>query len=278
MKITVINGCEKKGVTYRLKEIFLDEFRSDAQITEFYLPKDCPEFCVGCMNCFFNGEQQCKDAGYVQAIEKAMFEADLLVFAYPVYVYHTTGAMKSMLDHFGYRWMPHRPAAEMFSKRAVIITQCLGGGAGSAAKDVKDSLSWWGISNIRVCAFKLLNDVIWDNIPAKKRAVFTKKLIVTAEKVRKVDLTKPAKTAISTKFKFYACRMVQKSTGKKDPDSTDHNYWKEKGWLGSGRPWKAEKETAPDPEAETVSAAETTATENAAANTPAATANEETDA
>ncbi len=48
MKITVINGTEKKGITYRLKEIFLDEFRKDSKITEFYLPKDCPDFCTGC--------------------------------------------------------------------------------------------------------------------------------------------------------------------------------------------------------------------------------------
>ena len=47
MKITVINGTAKKGVTYHLKEIFLDEFRGKAEITEFYLPKDGPGFCSG---------------------------------------------------------------------------------------------------------------------------------------------------------------------------------------------------------------------------------------
>ena len=35
---------------------------------------------------------------------------------------HATGAMKAMLDHFAYLWMPHRPAPELFAKRAVIIT------------------------------------------------------------------------------------------------------------------------------------------------------------
>ncbi len=46
MKITVINGTEKYGVTYRLKEMFLDQLRNDSEITEFYLPKDCPNFCL----------------------------------------------------------------------------------------------------------------------------------------------------------------------------------------------------------------------------------------
>ena len=47
MKITVINGSEKHGVTYRLKEIFLEEFKGKAEITEFYLPRDCPAFARG---------------------------------------------------------------------------------------------------------------------------------------------------------------------------------------------------------------------------------------
>ena len=62
MNITVINGTEKHGVTYRLKEMFLEEFKDRANITEYYLPKDCPNFCVGCLNCTLKGENTCKAA------------------------------------------------------------------------------------------------------------------------------------------------------------------------------------------------------------------------
>ena len=62
MNITVINGTEKHGVTYRLKEMFLADFSDNANITEYYLPKDCPAFCAGCTNCILKGEQKCKDA------------------------------------------------------------------------------------------------------------------------------------------------------------------------------------------------------------------------
>ena len=55
MNITVINGTEKHGVTYRLKEMFLAEFRNKANITEYYLPKDCPSFCT------FGGRFACND-------------------------------------------------------------------------------------------------------------------------------------------------------------------------------------------------------------------------
>ena len=39
MKIVVINGTEKQGVTFRLKELFLQRFQG-ADIIEYYLPKD----------------------------------------------------------------------------------------------------------------------------------------------------------------------------------------------------------------------------------------------
>jgi multimeric flavodoxin WrbA len=238
MKITVINGTEKRGVTYRLKEIFLDELRDGAEITEFYLPKDCPNFCTGCTTCFLKDEHMCKDAEYIRKIEKALLSADLLVFATPAYVFHATGAMKAMLDHFGYRWMPHRPAKEMFGKRAVIITQCLGAGGMSTAKDIKDSLSWWGISYIRKCTFKLMSDIKWDKIPKKKRDSMARKLKSLARKMLSIDYSKPAHTGLRTKTKFLAVRMMQTALGKTDPEYTDYKYWKANGWIDNIRPWK----------------------------------------
>lgn len=238
MKITVINGTEKHGVTYKLKEIFLDKLRSRAQITEYYLPKDCPGFCMGCTVCFRGDQHKCKDAEYVQKIEKSMLEADLLVFTSPTYVFHATGSMKAMLDHFGYRWMPHRPAEEMFGKRAVIITQSLGSGETSAAKDIKDSLSWWGISYIKVCSFKLLGDIEWDKLPEKTRDRMRSKLESLAEKTGQIDYSKPAKAGLAAKCKFYMVRMMQTGLGKKNPEYSDFRYWKAQGWIDDKRPWK----------------------------------------
>ena len=94
----------------------------------------------------------------------------------PAYVMHTTGAMKALLDHLAYRWMPHRPAAEMFGKRAVIITQCLGAGAKSAAKDVKHSLSWWGISKIGVFSDAIMNDIVWERLSENRRKTLSRKI------------------------------------------------------------------------------------------------------
>nr|WP_304972036.1 NAD(P)H-dependent oxidoreductase [uncultured Schaedlerella sp.] len=163
MNITVINGTEKYGVTYRLKEMFLTAFKDNANITEYYLPKDCPNFCNGCISCITKGENTCKEAEYIGKIDKSLLDADLVVMTSPAYVFHSTGAMKAFLDHFAYRWLSHRPASEMFEKRAVIITQCLGAGAKSAAKDIKHSLSWWGVSKIGIFTGALMSDIVWEN-------------------------------------------------------------------------------------------------------------------
>ena len=134
--------------------------------------------------------------------------------------------------------MPHRPAREMFGKRAVIITQSLGAGEKSAAKDIKDSLSWWGVSDIKTCSFKLLSEIHWEKIPEKKRRKMTEKLVHAAGEIKRIDFTQPARTKLSTKLKFYAVRMMQAGLGKENPEYTDYKYWKSNGWLDKDRPWK----------------------------------------
>lgn len=238
MKITVINGTEKRGVTYKLKEQFLERFRPNVQIAEYYLPKDCPSFCAGCTSCFMKGEDTCKDYSYISAIEKSLLEADLIVMTSPAYVMHTTGAMKALLDHFGYRWMPHRPAPEMFKKRAVIITQCLGAGARSTAKDIKDSLSWWGISKIGVFSGALMGDVVWDKLSEKKRKSLTNGINKLARKFAKINYSKPVHTKLVIKIKFGLCRLIQKKVHRSGKGGLDCKYWQERGWFGKNRPWK----------------------------------------
>lgn len=238
MNITVINGTEKCGVTYRLKEMFLAGFTDKANVTEYYLPKDCPNFCKGCISCILKGENTCKDAAYIEKIEKSLLEADLIVMTSPAYVYHVTGAMKAFLDHFAYRWIPHRPAPEMFGKRAVIITQCLGAGAKSAAKDIKHSLSWWGISKIEIFTDALMGDIVWERLSEKKKAELTSKIEKLSQSFVHMDYKKPAHTNLITKIKFLFCRMMQQSLHKNNPEYLDGKYWAEQGWLDKARPWK----------------------------------------
>ncbi len=237
MKIVVINGTQKHGITYRLKEIFLEPFRNSAEITEFVLPKDCPSFCYGCTNCFIKGEHSCKDYACVSIIEKSVLEADLLVMTSPAYAMHVTGAMKALLDHLCYRWISHRPAAEMFGKRAVIITQCLGSGARATANDIKHSLSWWGISDIGVFCGALYEDVVWERLSEKRRKRLADGITRLSRRYARKDYSRPARTGPAVRMRFMFTRLLQKRLLKRGLETLDGKYWKENGWLDGARPF-----------------------------------------
>lgn len=146
--------------------------------------------------------------------------------------------MDVLLDHLAYQWISHRPVPELFSKRAVIITQCIGAGASSAARDIKHSLSWWGISKIGVFTGKLMHDIVWDKLPEKKKTGLTRKIQRLSKQFAQIDYTKPARTNLKTKVKFFACRMIQKSVQKSGAESLDSQHWAAHGWLGKARPWR----------------------------------------
>ena len=134
--------------------------------------------------------------------------------------------------------MPHRPAPEMFGKRAVIITQCLGAGSKSTAKDIKHSLSWWGISKIGVFGGSLMSDIVWDKLSEKKRKKLTNKVAALARKYSKINYEKKAHTKLMTKIKFRLCRFIQKRVKKSGADGLDFQYWQQHGWIDKNRPWK----------------------------------------
>lgn len=137
MKITVIHGQNHKGSTYHIAHLLLDQL--DGEVTEFFLPKDFHDFCVGCTMCFAKTEKFCPHYENLTPLTKALDEADLIILASPVYVYHATGPMKTFLDHYGYRWMLHRPHESMFRKQAVCISTAAGGGTKTTNKDMADS-------------------------------------------------------------------------------------------------------------------------------------------
>ena len=107
MKVVIIHGQSHKGSTYHIAHMLAVKISED--IKEFFLPRDFGEFCVGCTKCFTESEKKCPHFEKLKPITDAMDEANVIILASPVYVYHTTGAMKAFLDHYGYRWMVHSP-------------------------------------------------------------------------------------------------------------------------------------------------------------------------
>lgn len=116
------------------------------EVTEFFLPRDFDEPCLGCWTCFNKDLTHCPHYKKLKPLMDAMDEADVVILASPVYVYHATGQMMAFLDHFGTRWMVHRPDARAFQKQGVAIATAAGGGMASTTKDLYHSMLFLGLS------------------------------------------------------------------------------------------------------------------------------------
>ena len=66
MKIAVINGQNHKGSTYHIGKQVADKL--GGEVTEFFLPRDFGDFCVGCTQCFLKSETLCPHYGRLKKI------------------------------------------------------------------------------------------------------------------------------------------------------------------------------------------------------------------
>ncbi len=229
MKIVMLNGQNHKGSTYHIGKHVADKL--GGELIEFFLPKDFDQFCVGCTQCFTKSETLCPHYEKIKPITEAMDEADVLIFTSPVYVYHATGSMKAFLDHYGYRWMVHRPEKKMFSKQAVCIATAAGSGMKSTLKDMADSMFFWGIPKTYRYGVAV-RATSYEKIEEKIKKKIDKKTTKIASKIRKRK--GKVKAGLKTKGFFYIMRMLQKSGW----NEVDCQYWQERGWNKKERPWK----------------------------------------
>lgn len=229
MHIVIINGTNHKGSTEHIARIIAEKI--GGEITEYFLPRDFDEFCTGCTSCFMKAGTECPHHEKLLPITKSLDEADVIILASPVYVYHVSGAMKAFLDHYGYRWMIHRPEESMFKKQSVCVATAAGAGTKSTIKDMADSLFFWGVAK----QYKLGLAVAatnWEKISGKKKALIEKQSDAIAKKInRRNGKVKPG---LKTKAFFFLMRMLQKSGW----NEADVKYWNEKGWTKNKRPWK----------------------------------------
>ena len=232
MKIVIINGVNHKGSTYTITHKLVDKL--NGEIKEFFLPRDFDEFCLGCTTCFKKDENLCPHRDKLKPIEDALIWADLIILDSPVYVYHASGQMKALLDHFGYMWMVHRPNETMFKKQALVISTAAGAGMKSCIKDMSDSLFFFGVAK-RYEFGLAVQATSYDGISDKKKKIIEKKTTKIAKKILKNN--GKVKPGIKTKGFFFIMRMLQK----KGWNPSDVSYWESKGWTKKNRPWKKSK-------------------------------------
>lgn len=100
MKIVVLGGSpNKKGST----DILADCFRQGAEeaghaVEMIDIAHADIHPCIGCIHCGYEGP--CVQKDDVEAIREKILDADMLVFATPLYYYGMSAQLKKMIDRF----------------------------------------------------------------------------------------------------------------------------------------------------------------------------------
>ena len=232
-KITVIHGQLHKASTYNITKQLINKISDhNKEIYEYFMPIDGPDYCVGCYRCFDEGEDMCPHAEKVQNIVKSIEASDIIIIDSPTYCFGMTGQLKTLLDHFGYMWLSHRPNDAMFNKIGIVISTAAGAGAKKVTKSLAQQMFWLGIPKVYQYS-KNVNASSWETVPSNIKESIKRDI---SKLVMKVE-SKVGKTGVDFKLKFIfnIMGMMQKSN---DWNMVDHNYWKENGWLDKERPWK----------------------------------------
>ena len=135
-KIIVLNGAARKnGNTAKLVDAFADGAKAAGnQVTVFHLDGMEIHSCKGCLKAGKNAKSPCSQKDDMDQIYAAFADADVVVFASPLYFWTITGTLKTAAD---------RLYAELeclgygkFAKKSVLLMTADGG-------DYSQAVTWY---------------------------------------------------------------------------------------------------------------------------------------
>lgn len=226
MKVVIFHGSPRKGNTYTAAKILMDAMSQCGEVsyTEFFLPKDVPEFCLGCQMCLGNPREKCPHSAYIDPIYQAIMEADALVFTTPHYgASSMTGGMKNLLDHLDFFTLTVSPRKEMFGKKAFILTT--GTGSTAAIAPIKKCIKNWGINRVSSVGIRMFTDKRNDMSVGKQKKQ-EKRLQKAAQSFYFMKKKRPYTSSF---FMYYLNRfIIKKFVGE---GNYPFEYWKENGYF-----------------------------------------------
>lgn len=126
MKVLAINGSPKMddGNTARILNPFLDGMReAGADVELFHTRKLKIGPCNGDMSCWFRNSGKCGQNDDMQMLYPKFEDADVIVWATPVYFSGVTGPLKNLMD----RQLPlHVPGTTPKKKQKVVLVSSCG--------------------------------------------------------------------------------------------------------------------------------------------------------
>lgn len=137
MKVLAINSSPKmdKGNTAMILNPFLEGMKeAGAEVELFYTSKLKIHPCTGEFNCWLKTPGECLHNDDMKMLFPKVAEADVMVFATPVYVDGVTGPMKNLIDRLLPRLHPffelrddhcrHPVRGEAKARKLVLVSNC----------------------------------------------------------------------------------------------------------------------------------------------------------
>ncbi len=126
MKVLAINGSPKmaEGNTSKILNPFLEGMKEAGAIVDlFYTRQLNIGACNGDMSCWFRNPGRCGQKDDMQMLYPKFEEADVIVWATPVYFSGVTGPLKNLMD----RQLPlHVPGVPPKKKQKVVLVSSCG--------------------------------------------------------------------------------------------------------------------------------------------------------
>ena len=109
-KILILNGSPRKnGKTASLVNAFKTGAESSGnEVKELYLQGMKINGCLGCGYCHGKGEGNCIQKDDLEKIMPAYNEADMIVFASPIYYFTMTAQMQAAIQRMYCIWKPRK--------------------------------------------------------------------------------------------------------------------------------------------------------------------------
>lgn len=233
MEITIIHGQGHRGSTYHITEMMKESLADkDAVVHEYFLPKDAPDFCVGCFQCIKKGEHYCPHAEKVQRILASMLSSRVIIIDSPNYCFEMTGQLKTLFDHFAFMWMSHRPRKEMFSKIGITVSTAAGAGSKKVARAIGKQLFWWGVPEVYSLNFNV-NAASYQEVSEQLKQKIAQRVDILSIRIK--SRINRSKRNLKTMLFFNVMRKMHISN---DWNLVDRGHWENNNWLEGARPWQ----------------------------------------
>jgi multimeric flavodoxin WrbA len=225
MNVLTIMGGPRKGYGTIVMEQIEKKLKSlapDMKFEYLYLKDVHLESCVGCLNCFFVGEDKCpfSDDDRDMIINK-INEADGIIFMAPVYALNIPAVMKNFFDRLSYIF--HRPC--FFGKIAIGVSNRGIMGPHYATDYFEEVAYSWGFNYVGSA------DLVTQ--PGMEKKIMKKLQKTSKDFVDALQEMKYQKVTLGRLLAFTIRVALHKIVD--DEKNADYAYWHDQGWLEAGK-------------------------------------------